>query len=183
MLYEIISKRIKDKKFLCLTKKILDSTKKWDVNYGISLPIGNYCSQMFANIYLNELDKYLKEKLHLKYVFRYMDDVVIVFDSKDKAKEVLTLVRTFLREKLHLELNKKTQIFKLTQGVNFCGYKITEKGLRLRQRGKKVVQKLKYIRYNLKQGNMTIIDAKRLLAGHMGYMCIADVRGIVKKYF
>lgn len=184
VLYEIISKRIKDKKFLCLTKKILDSTKKWDVNYGISLPIGNYCSQMFANIYLNELDKYLKEKLHLKYVFRYMDDVVIVFDSKDKAKEVLTLVRTFLREKLHLELNKKTQIFKLTQGVNFCGYKITEKGLRLRQRGKKkVVQKLKYIRYNLKQGNMTIIDAKRLLAGHMGYMCIADVRGIVKKYF
>lgn len=184
VLYEIISKRIKDKKFLCLTKKILDSTKKWDVNYGISLPIGNYCSQMFANIYLSELDKYLKEKLHLKYVFRYMDDVVIVFDSKDKAKEVLTLVRTFLREKLHLELNKKTQIFKLTQGVNFCGYKITEKGLRLRQRGKKkVVQKLKYIRYNLKQGNMTIIDAKRLLAGHMGYMCIADVRGIVKKYF
>ncbi len=184
ILYEIISKRIKDKKFLELTRKILDSTKDWDTKEGVSLPIGNYCSQMFANIYLGELDKYLKEKLHLKYVFRYMDDIVVFLETKEKAKEVLDKVRIFLREKLHLELNKKTQIFKVTQGVNFCGYKITGRGLRLRNRGKKkVVQKLKYIRYSLKQGNMSIEDAKRLLAGHMGYMCIADVRGIVKKYF
>lgn len=184
VLYNIILGKIKDEKFLCLTRKILDSTKVWDTKPGVSLPIGNYCSQMFANIYLGELDKYLKEKLHIKYVFRYMDDVVVFLETKEKAKEVLKLTRIFLNEKLHLELNKKTQIFKISQGVNFCGYKITVKGLRLRNRGKKkVVQKLRYIRYNLKQGNMTIEDAKRLLAGHMGYMCIADVRGIVKKYF
>lgn len=184
VLYNIISRKIKDKKFLCLTQKILDSTKKWDTRPGVSLPIGNYCSQMFANIYLNELDKYLKEKLHQKYVFRYMDDVVVFLETKEKAKEVLKLTRIFLHESLYLELNRKTQIFKITQGVNFCGYKITVKGLRLRNRGKKkVVQKLKYIRYNLKQGNMTIEYAKRLLAGHIGYMCITDVRGIVKKYF
>lgn len=184
VLYEIISKRIKDKKFLSLTRKILDSTKDWDMRHGVSLPIGNYCSQMFANIYLDELDKYLKEKLRLKYVFRYMDDVVVILETKEKAKEVLNLVKTFLLEKLHLELNKKTQIFKVTQGVNFCGYKITKRGIRLRTRGKKkVVQKLKYIRYNIRKGNMSIPDAKRLLAGHMGYMCIARVDGIVKKYF
>lgn len=184
ILYEIISRKITDKKFLYLTSKILDSTEEYDVKRGVSLPIGNYCSQMFANIYLNELDKYLKEKLHLKYVFRYMDDIVIMLETKETARKVLKNVRVFLCNTLKLELNHKTQIFKLKQGVNFCGYKITKRGLKLRNRGKKkVVQKLKYIRYNLKNMNMTIKEAKRLLAGHMGYMSIADVQGIVNKYF
>ena len=53
-----------------------------------------------------------------------MDDVVALVNTKEEAIEKLNLIRTFLKEKLCLELNRKTQIFKSTQGVNFCGYKI-----------------------------------------------------------
>jgi len=184
ILYSLICKKIADKKVLKLTRKILDSTKDYDVIYGKSLPIGNYSSQMFANIYLNELDKYLKETLRLKFVYRYMDDVVIILESKVKAKEVLRLIGIFLGEILGLSLNSKTNIFKISQGVNFCGYKINVNSMKLINRGKKkVVKKIKYIRYMIENGKTDISSAKRLLTGHLGYMQIADVGGIVKKYF
>lgn len=184
ILYGLICKKIADKKVLELTRGILDSTKDYDVTTGKSLPIGNYSSQMFANIYLNELDKYLKETLRLKYVYRYMDDIVIILQNKDRAKEVLKLITIFLDERLKLKLNSKTNIFKISQGVNFCGYKINVNKMKLRNRGKKkVVKKMKYIRHMLDNNNLDLFSAKKLLAGHVGYMKVADVSGIVKKYF
>lgn len=184
ILYNLICKKIADKKVLSLTRKILDSTKKYDVVCGKSLPIGNYSSQMFANIYLNSLDKYLKEILRLKFVYRYMDDVVIILESKAKAKEVLKLITIFLKEELKLTLNSKTNIFKISQGVNFCGYKINVKRMKIRNSGKKkLVKKMKCIRYMAETGKIDISYAKKLLTGYVGYMKIADVDGIVKKYF
>lgn len=81
---------------------------------------GNYTSQVFANIYLNELDQYVKHILKQKYYYRYLDDSIIFTKTKQEAKEILEKIRTFLKEKLELELNQKTQIFKSKQGVNFC---------------------------------------------------------------
>lgn len=98
------------------------------------LAIGNYTSQMFANIYLNEVDQYVKHKLHCKYYFRYMDDSIILVKTKEEAKEILHKIRKFLKDILYLELNQKTQIFKNKQGVNFCGYKIKEYRLKIRDR-------------------------------------------------
>ena len=68
----------------------------------------------------------MKHKLKLEYTCRYMDDVVALVNTKKEAIEKLDLIRSFLKDKLCLELNRKTQIFKSTQGVNFCGYKINE---------------------------------------------------------
>ena len=76
---------------------------------------------MFANIYLNEVDQYIKHKLKIKYYKRYLDDGIIFVKTK---KEALEKIQKYLKENLGLELNKKTQIFKNKQGVNFCGYKI-----------------------------------------------------------
>ena len=64
--YSLIARKIKDKKVLRLTKRILDSSSSFDIIFGVSLPIGNYTSQMFANIYLNELDKFIKHELSVK---------------------------------------------------------------------------------------------------------------------
>ena len=86
----------------------------------LGLPLGNYTSQMFANIYLNELDQYIKHKLKCKYYFRYMDDMVILLPNKEIANNVLNDITIFLKEKLGLTLNSKTRIFKYKQGVNFC---------------------------------------------------------------
>ena len=55
-----------------------------------------------------------------------MDDILAIVKTKREAIRNLELIRKFLKEKLNLELNSKTQIFKSTQGVNFCGYKINE---------------------------------------------------------
>ena len=95
---------------------------------------------MFANIYLNEIDQYAKNKLKCKYYFRYLDDTVILLKTKEQAKEVLEKIQIFLKEKLELELNSKTQIFKNKQGVNFCGYKINEYRLKIRDKRKEEIK-------------------------------------------
>ena len=74
ILYKILQKRIKDKKLLWLIKQILTVQKKKK-----GLEIGNYTSQTFANIYLNELDQYIVKKLKIKQVYRYMDDFDIIY--------------------------------------------------------------------------------------------------------
>ena len=111
------------------------------------LKYGNYTSQMFGNIYLNELDQYIKHKLKVKYYFRYLDDSVLFVKTKEEAKEILKNIKTFLEQNLKLELNEKTQIFKDSQGVNFCGYKINENRLKIRDKGKrKLKKKIKYLK-------------------------------------
>lgn len=147
------------------------------------MPIGNYTSQTFANIYLNEVDQYIKHQLKCKYYFRYMDDSVILLQTKKEAKEVLEKIRTFLKESLKLELNEKTQIFKDKQGVNFCGYKINEYRMKIRDRGKrKLKKKIKKLDYEIKQGNLTSKEAKKYLCGHMGYLKIANVYDLNKNF-
>ena len=145
---------------------------------------GNYTSQMFGNIYLNELDQYIKHELKVKYYFRYLDDSVLLVKTKEEAKEILKNINIFLEQNLKLELNEKTQIFKNKQGVNFCGYKINENRLKIRDKGKrKLKKKIKYLKYEIKNGEMTSKDAKRYLAGHMGYIKIANVYNLTSKLF
>ena len=110
-----------DHKLIWLIKEILYAQKR-----GKGIEIGNYTSQIFANIYLNEVDQYIKHELKVKYYVRYLDDSILIVQNKEEAKTKLELIRQYLRENLELELNDKTQIFKGKQGVNFCGYKINE---------------------------------------------------------
>lgn len=84
------------------------------------MQFGNYTSQVFANIYLNEVDYYVKHTLKQKHYYRYLDDSVVLIKTKEEAKEVLEKIRKFLKDNLELELNQKTNIFKSKQGVNFC---------------------------------------------------------------
>lgn len=179
ILYEILQRKIKDKKILWLTKEIIYSN-----NEKTGLPIGNYTSQMYANIYLNELDQYVKHNLKCKYYFRYMDDGIILLKTKEKAKEILEAIQKFLKEKLKLELNQKTQIFKNKQGVNFCGYKINEYRLKIRDKGKRrLKKKIKSLKEKVAKGEITSKEAKLYLAGHLGYIKIANVKNLKEKLF
>ena len=117
---------------------------------------------MFANIYLNEVDQYVKHKLKIKYYCRYLDDSVLMVKTIKEAKEALKLIQIFLKEKLELELNKKTQIFKNKQGVNFCGYKINEYRMKIRDKGKrKLKKKIKKLKYEIKIGKITSKEAHK----------------------
>ena len=83
-----------------------------------------------------------------------------------------------------MELNKKTQIFKSKQGVNFCGYKINEYRLKIRDKGKrKLKKKVKKLEELVRQGKITSKEAHRYLAGHMGYIKLANVKNLTEKLF
>ena len=125
VLIDILRRRIKDEKLMRLLEKIINSE---DVRFGlpagyspedctadmwrsdVGMPIGNLTSQLFANIYLNELDQYCKHELGLHYYIRYMDDIVILSDDKAELRRVKDEIEAFLRDILHLDLNRKTAI-------------------------------------------------------------------------
>lgn len=179
ILYNIINKKIKDEKLLWLIREIIYSSPS---KKGIA--IGNYTSQIFANIYLNELDQHIKRNLKVKYYYRYMDDSIVLVKTKEEAKYILAEITKFLKEKLELELNSKTQIFKNKQGVNFCGYKINEYRLKIRDRGKKQLKKkIKFLKNEIKKGKMSSYDAQKYLCGHLGYIKYANVYNLTNKLF
>ena len=139
---------------------------------------------LFANIYLNEVDQFIKNKLHIKYYCRYLDDSIVIVKTKKEAIYALEQIKEFLQYNLKLELNKKTQIFKSKQGVNFCGYKINEYRLKIRDKGKrKLKKKVKKLEELVRQGKITSKEAHRYLAGHMGYIKLANVKNLTEKLF
>ncbi len=179
ILIKILSRKIKDKKLMWLIREILYKQKR---KKGIE--IGNYTSQTFANIYLNEVDYYIKHTLHIKYYFRYMDDSILLVKTKQEAKDILEKIRIFLKNELELTLNKKTQIFPSKQGVNFCGYKINPYRLKLRTGGKKRLKnKVRILQAKVKNGKISSKEAKKFLAGHYGYIKIANTHNLERKLF
>ncbi len=87
------------------------------------LPLGNLTSQLFANIYLNELDQFVKHTLRMKCYLRYCDDFVILHNNRNMLEQLIEPLRRFLDERLCLTLHpKKTIIRKLTHGIDFLGY-------------------------------------------------------------
>ena len=179
ILLKILERNIKDPDLMWLIKEILYANKREK-----GLEIGNYTSQMFANIYLNEVDQYIKHKLKVKYYCRYWDDSIVIVRTKKEAKEILEKIKKYLKENLELELNQKTQIFKNKQGVNFCGYKINEYRMKLRDKGKrKLKKKVKKLKEEIQKENLTSKQAKKYLAGHLGYIKYANNYNLLNKIF
>ena len=110
----------KDKKLLDVFSQIIDT---YSVSEGRGIPIGNLTSQYFANYYLSSLDHYVKEELQMPVYVRYMDDILIFDNDKEKLKRCVCLVTEYSAKQLELTL--KTPIIKQTvEMVSFLGYKI-----------------------------------------------------------
>lgn len=89
---------------------------------GSGLPIGNLTSQLFSNVYLNELDQYMKRTLGCRHYGRYVDDFYVVSGDKAFLRSVVPSVRAFLQDMLCLTLHDgKTQILSVQYGVTFLG--------------------------------------------------------------
>ncbi len=122
ILISIIRKQVKDEKFLWLITLILDNYKYDHQREG--MPLGNWTSQFFANVYLNELDQFVKHTLKAKYYIRYVDDFVILHSSEAKLHEYHQKIEYFLTT-MKLELNQnKTGIIQVKRGVSFLGYRV-----------------------------------------------------------
>lgn len=117
----------KDKNLLWLLDNIIDSVES-------GIPIGNYLSQWFGNIYLAGLDRFVKEQLKVKYYFRYMDDIIILFKYKLSLHNILKEIQNMINIKLDLKLKPNYQIFPTRiRGIDFIGYRFFGNHIRLRK--------------------------------------------------
>jgi len=122
ILLKILRRKIKDENIINLIKKILNN---FDTKIkGKGMPLGNLTSQFFANVYLNELDYFVKHKLKAKYYLRYVDDFVILNKDKEILEEYKDKINKYLTN-LKLELHPdKSNIIPLRNGITFLGYRI-----------------------------------------------------------
>jgi len=129
-LIEILSRKIKDPRLIWLIIKIL---KNFD-NKIKGMPLGNMTSQFFANLYLNDLDYFVKHRLKAKYYIRYVDDFIILHEDKKELQIYKNKIEKYLMN-LGLELHPdKSKIFPLYKGVDFLGFKIFYHYKRIRKR-------------------------------------------------
>lgn len=111
----IIRKKIKDIRLLMLLDEIVDSAP--------GIPIGNYLSQFFANLYLSYFDHWLKEDIKVKYYYRYADDIVIFSGSKEYLHGLRLQIASYLDNHLKLHLKDNYQVFPVAaRGIDFVGY-------------------------------------------------------------
>lgn len=138
---------------------------------GKGVPIGALTSQLQANIYLNPLDHFVKETLHEKHYLRYMDDFLIVADTKEMLKEHLSAIRWFVEERLNLVLNPKTKIFPTSRGVDFAGYRTFHDYILPRKRNIKAAKiRFKNLSYLYKHGRAGFEDVKPRVGSFLGYV-------------
>lgn len=158
ILYNMITKKIKSDEILWLTKLIIfhdcarsispkiqgrqalfDKLPKdkslFTVPRGKGLPIGNLTSQFFANIYLNELDQFVKHKLGVKLYLRYVDDFLIIGKSQPDLISIQDEINMFVTDKLGLVAHPKKQFIRpIHDGIDFLGYIIRPEYLLIRKR-------------------------------------------------
>lgn len=139
ILFNIMKKYIVDEELLRFTQLLIFDNR--DDASTIGIPIGNYTSQFFANIYLNELDQYIKRELKISYYTRYMDDFILITKTKNDCILLKSKIETFLKDKLQLSLNDKSRYYPYKMGVNFCGYRIFTTHRLLRLNSKKKIKK------------------------------------------
>lgn len=118
ILKSIVGRSIADEGILWLLNVVFDSSPV------SGMPIGNLMSQLFANVYLHELDHHCKNALGVKYYIRYMDDVIVLSHSKSYLKAALADIEDFLSSHLALTLNRKTCVGMCKDGIEFVGYRV-----------------------------------------------------------
>jgi len=134
-----MARRIKDRVTLNLLKEIIFSFTAEAVLFAsgrkVGMPIGNLTSQIFANIYLNELDRFVKHSLAVAAYLRYGDDFIVVENDLEKLKAVRVAVSRFMKDELKLQVNPKSdKIMKVSHGLKFLGVKLWPSGRTLSRR-------------------------------------------------
>lgn len=173
LLKNLFTTLIKCKKTLKMINDIIDSHNN---DRKIGLPIGYYTSQYFANFFLSKFDHFIKEELHIKYYFRYMDDMVFLFKSKEEAQESLTIIKREL-EKINLTLNKNIIVAPIDTGIDFVGYKFFKTHILLR---KKIKQRMKKCVNNLFKQQVNDKIFKEKTASYYGWCKHGNCRHLLK---
>jgi len=174
ILISIIKKRIADKRVLWLIKKILANYSS--VFPGKGMPLGNLTSQFFANIYLNELDYFIKHTLKARYYIRYVDDFVILEHDKEQLEFYKKSIEYFLKTKLNLQLHKdKSKIFAYGTSMSFLGLRVFCYHKLLKKPNlRKMKNNLLFLKEKYKKGAVDYDDIYDFMEGWTAYAKNAD---------
>lgn len=171
ILKSIIRKKIKDQKLLQLLDEIIDSAE--------GVPIGNYLSQFFANLYLTYFDHWLKEDKQVKYYFRYADDIVILHNNKEYLWSLFEEMKQYIAT-LKLSFKDNYQIFKVEdRGISFVGYIIRHDYTLVRKNIKRSMCR-KAARLGRKK-HITVEDYKQEMCSHIGWLKHCNGINLLKK--
>ncbi|NCC67085.1 MAG: RNA-dependent DNA polymerase [Clostridia bacterium] len=194
ILLDLLKERVTDERLLRVLENIINSE---DTAFGlpsgmgpeectedmwltdVGMPIGNLTSQMFANIYLNEIDQHAKHKMRIHYYIRYMDDIIILHKDKAQLAEFKEEIADFLRDNLQLELNKKTAIRPVSLGVDFVGYRIYSTHRKLKKStAYRIMHRMKTLSAQLAAEEISREEFDRVAASYKGVMSHCNSYGL-----
>ena len=182
VLKQDVRELLHDERSLALSDAIIDSTPG-----DVGIPIGNQSSQIYALLYLNKLDHLVKEKLRIRYYGRYMDDFFLIHEDKDTLRAAWKEIEEHLAARGR-ELNQKTQIFPLRNGLDFLGFHsyLTDTGKVVRKLRKasreRMKRKLRKYKVMYESGAITrekITESYQSWRAHASH---GDCRALIEKY-
>jgi len=182
----LVRKRIACKRTLDLFDSIIDSTMRIGTGAPVGLPIGNLTSQLCANIYLHELDEFVKYQLRERYYVRYMDDFVIIHHDKAHLHRTRETIEDGLWVSLRLKTNSKTQVFPIAQirgrPLDFLGYRIWPTHRKLRKSSiRRITRTLKRLRAWYAKGSVDLEKVSQSVVSWLGHASHAQSAGLRKK--
>lgn len=174
ILLDKLHRLIHDDRFMTILEEILSVTD-------IGLPLGFYTSQWLANWYLQDLDHYIKERLHAVYYMRYMDDMVVFGPDKERLHQMKDLINEFLQDHLGLELKDNWQVFRfdyITEAGQHKGRFLDYMGFRFycdrtTMRKNIMLKASRKAKRLSKKGKPTVYDVRQMLA-YLGWIDATD---------
>lgn len=168
ILKTVLQRKIKDPDVIWILNEIIDSTD--------GVPIGNYLSQHFGNLYLSGFDHYMKEQMHCKYYFRYCDDVVILHASKEHLADLRIKASEYLEKNLKLQLKNNWQVFPVgIRGIDFLGYRFYPTHTTLR---KSIATRFKQTISQIKSSTPKTSGMVNSIMSYQGWLKYADCHNL-----
>jgi retron-type reverse transcriptase len=178
--------KVFDGNVFTLLCRIIDS---YEASEKTGLPLGNQTSQWFALYYLDSVDRLIKEKLRIKHYVRYMDDFILLHHSKEYLRYCLREITGHCRDELRIELNSKTQVFPMRNGVNYLGWHfcMTETGKVIRklstQGKKRIKRRLRKLQQQYRSGEIDLTAIRRCLVSTHGHLAHGHTYRLRKKLY
>lgn len=181
ILKNLIRRNVQDPRILKIVDVIIDS---FEVKQGtaVGIPLGNVTSQLFANVYLHELDDFIKQTLREPYYLRYCDDFIILSTDEHHLQSLIPIIQDFLTKTLRLELHpRKVIIKKLIQGIDFVGYVLFPHYKLVRTRTKQRMKKrLREAYSDYLSGKSDVMQVDRRLQSYLGILSHANQHALTQ---
>lgn len=150
----------------------------------IGIPIGNYFSQYDGNFYLSDFDHFMKEVVHVKHYYRYMDDICVFASTKEELHRILSIMAEYLRTELNLRIKGNYQIFpSFIRGVDFVGYRIFRNYTLLRKStADQMKSKMTALKIKVESGQEMNYSEWCSINSYKGWLIHCDSHRLEEKY-